>query len=62
MARPEPLLTPQELSDEIKKPPKTLAIWRSKRIGPNFLKLENGNVRYERSAVDEWLARCRASA
>ncbi len=62
MPKPDPLLTAEELAVELKKPPKTLAEWRSKRIGPDFLKLENGSVRYERKAVDEWLARCRVPA
>jgi predicted DNA-binding transcriptional regulator AlpA len=60
--KPEPLLTTSEVATWLQKPPMTLAIWRSKKIGPRFLKLENGSVRYERSAVDEWLATCRTQA
>lgn len=34
---------------------KTLEAWRSKDKGPEFLRLENNHIRYERSALDEWL-------
>ena len=34
---------------------KTLANWRSQRIGPPYLKI-NGTVRYSRKAVEKWLA------
>lgn len=34
--------------------PKTLANWRSQRIGPPFVKI-NGAIRYSRKACTEWL-------
>lgn len=36
--------------------PKTLDNWRSRRVGPPFVKINGGAVRYSRAAVDEWLA------
>ena len=42
----EPLLTPADVAGRLQKPEKTLANWRSQGIGPKFLKLENGSVRY----------------
>jgi predicted DNA-binding transcriptional regulator AlpA len=50
-----PLGTPAEVAKFLSKPEKTLAEWRSKRIGPPYVKLEGGNVRYDWAAVDEWL-------
>lgn len=55
MARPEPLMTPADLATLLNKPPKTLAEWRSKHIGPPYLKLAGGHVRYDPAAVEEWL-------
>jgi hypothetical protein len=53
------LLTPSELSKEIKTPQKTLAQWRYRHEGPPFLKLGDGPnapVRYRRSEIRKWLA------
>lgn len=50
-----PLATPKELSEYIGKPLQSCAIWRMKGIGPKFLKLENGNVRYRWEDIDAWL-------
>lgn len=36
--------------------PRTLNNWRSRRIGPPYVKI-NGAVRYSRRACSEWLAR-----
>ena len=44
-----------DLSEYLGKPKQTLAIWRMKGIGPKFIKLENGNVRYRWSDIDAWL-------
>lgn len=48
--------TPEEVATRIKRPPKTLAQWRSRGVGPRYFKLENGHVRYLRSDVDSWIA------
>lgn len=55
MARPEPLWTPADAAERLNKPEKTLANWRSQNMGPPYLKLENGSVRYRPEAVERWL-------
>jgi len=55
MAQPEPLWTPADTARRLNKPAKTLAEWRSRRIGPPWMKLEGGSVRYDPVAVEEWL-------
>ncbi|ORL86105.1 hypothetical protein A5N78_20585 [Prescottella equi] len=49
------LAKPTDLSEYLGKPIQTLAIWRMKGIGPKFLKLENGSVRYRWEEIDAWL-------
>lgn len=49
------LMKPHELAAEWQLAPKTLDNWRSRRVGPPFVKI-NGTVRYSRRAVTEWLA------
>ena len=34
---------------------KTLEAWRTTGTGPEYLRLENGHIRYKREALDEWL-------
>lgn len=55
MNAPRPLAKPAALAEYIDKPVQTLAIWRMKGIGPKFLKLENGSVRYRWADIDAWL-------
>jgi hypothetical protein len=33
----------------------TLAIWRQKKIGPRFIIMDNGRVRYRRSDVEGYM-------
>ena len=35
----------------------TLAKWRQKRIGPRFIELDNGRIRYKESDVEEYIER-----
>lgn len=51
----EDLLTPKETGVELKVQEKTLANWRSARVGPPYVKLSGGIVRYSRKAVRQWL-------
>ena len=48
------LLTPIEAACYLKCSIKTLANWRSKGIGPPFIK--KGRIAYERIELDQWLA------
>ena len=52
----EPLGTPDEVAAYLKRPPKTLAEWRSRGRGPRYFKLEGGQVRYDWADVRAWLA------
>jgi Helix-turn-helix domain len=49
------LATPDEVAAFLRKPPKTLAEWRSRGLGPSYFKVGR-DVRYSWSAVHEWLA------
>ena len=46
--------TPEGLAEFLKIQPATLTRWRYSRQGPEFVKV-GGLVRYEHSAVEEWL-------
>lgn len=52
----DPLIPPVELSDRLGLTPQLLADWRSRRVGPAYLKLGHRTVRYRSSDVDKWLA------
>lgn len=51
------LLTTQEVSEWLQVPVTTLREWRSRRsaTGPPFVTISSRQVRYRRSAVQEWL-------
>lgn len=48
-----PLATTDEVATYLKKPPKTLAEWRSRGRGPRYV-VVGRDVRYRWSDVDEW--------
>lgn len=49
------LMTPPQLAQEWQISEKTLANWRSAKVGPPYEKL-GGAVRYSRAAVSRWRA------
>jgi predicted site-specific integrase-resolvase len=49
------LVTPDEFADELGIPVKTLSEWRSRGIGPAYVKVGR-HVRYRRGAIDKWEA------
>lgn len=49
------LLTPADISAQLKIPAKTLADWRSKKTGPTFYKIGN-HIRYKATDIEAWLA------
>lgn len=49
-----PLVTPTELAEFLGVPPHTLAQWRSRGLGPAFVRIGR-HVRYRWSAVERWL-------
>jgi predicted DNA-binding transcriptional regulator AlpA len=48
------LLSDSELAQYVGKPTKTLANWRSLRIGPAYVRVGN-TIRYREVDVDRWL-------
>jgi hypothetical protein len=51
----DPLATPEEVAAHLRRPPKTLAEWRSRGRGPRYFKLEGGQIRYDWADVRAWL-------
>lgn len=47
-------LKPEEVAEDIKVNVKTLANWRSAKIGPPYAKI-NGVVRYDGEKYSQWL-------
>lgn len=52
--KPEPLALPSDVAGMLGVPEHTLAQWRSKGIGPEYIKVGR-HVRYRWSAVNSWL-------
>lgn len=51
-------LTPKELADLLGLSPITLAVWRSRRVGPPYIKLGDGKsakVLYPADKLEAWL-------
>jgi predicted DNA-binding transcriptional regulator AlpA len=55
VAKPEQLASTAEVANVLGIPGKTLVEWRSRGIGPDYLKVGR-YVRYRWSAVNAWLA------
>jgi predicted DNA-binding transcriptional regulator AlpA len=55
-ARLDELLTEPELAEILKRKRPTLANWRSKGIGPPYLRAGGRLVLYRRAEVEAWLA------
>jgi hypothetical protein len=54
----EGLLSPQQVESEYEIAQQTLANWRWKRIGPEYVKTspgKGGRVKYRRTAIEAWL-------
>jgi predicted DNA-binding transcriptional regulator AlpA len=52
----DPFLTVSEVLIELKVARSTFDDWRIKGVGPDHVKLPNGQLRVRRSALDSWLA------
>lgn len=48
------MLTTRDVAALFRVHPKTVEEWRHRGIGPRYLKLPTGTVRYTRSAVSSW--------
>ncbi len=53
---PLELLTEKELAKVTGFSPRTLQSWRCRGLGPPFLKISQGCIRYQRAEVEKWLA------
>lgn len=53
----ERLLDTRSVSVLLCIPASTLARWRQRRIGPAYIKLEGGAVRYRLSDLNDWVRR-----
>ena len=61
MTKPEEMVPPSTLADELGITESALAKWRTDGSGPPFCKLGHKVVRYPRSGVEAWkVARTRA--
>lgn len=49
-----PLGTPVEVAEHLQVPEKTLAVWRSREIGPGWHKIGR-HVRYRWEDVERWI-------
>jgi predicted DNA-binding transcriptional regulator AlpA len=54
----DPVVTPEELSAELKIPLGTIYQWSSRGTGPESFKPGGRTLRYRRSAINKWLAEC----
>lgn len=48
--------TPEEVAEYLQKTEKTLRNWRNLGIGPPYLKVEGGAIRYRWPEVEKWLS------
>lgn len=56
LLKKKPLLTPADVSILYGIPTATLSTWRSRAIGPDFVKAE-GSIFYTHKQIERWLAR-----
>lgn len=47
--------TPEEVAEYLQRDEKTLANWRSLGIGPTYIKMAGGGIRYRWPDVEKWL-------
>jgi len=53
------ILTPPATAEFLKTEPRTLEAWRSRGVGPAFIRLSGRAIRYRRSDLERWLDQCR---
>jgi predicted DNA-binding transcriptional regulator AlpA len=52
--RADPLLTPEEAAQQLGRDKKTLANWRTRKIGPSFFRF-GGRIHYRNSDIAAWI-------
>lgn len=50
----QPLLTSAQAAAHLGMAPATLKKWRGKGLGPRYLRLPTGMIRYAQADLDEW--------
>lgn len=60
--QPGDLLTPRDVAQLLRVELSTLRTWRHRRKGPPSYRLDSGAVRYDRDAVEAYLAAQKAAA
>lgn len=53
-------MTPSDVADDLGVPPRLLAQWRYRKVGPPYVKVE-GHVRYDSDDLDEYKRRQRVT-
>ena len=46
---------PEEVAEYLQRDEKTLANWRSLGVGPAYIKMAGGGIRYRWADVEKWL-------
>lgn len=54
-ARPQPLMTTPEAAAYLHFPEKTVKDWRRRSVGPVYIRINGGHVRYRLRDLDAWL-------
>jgi predicted DNA-binding transcriptional regulator AlpA len=57
-AAPDPVVTPEELSAELKVPLSTVYQWNYKGTGPEPFRPGGRQLRWRRSVINKWLEEC----
>lgn len=57
LLKKKPILTPVEVNQLYGISVATLATWRSRGLGPDYIKAE-GNVFYKNNQIEKWLDKC----
>lgn len=56
VAKPKPLLNEKETADLLGIKGQTLAIWRSRGVGPSWVKIEQRRVMYRLEDIERYIA------
>lgn len=56
LEKPKPMLNEKETADLLGVKSQTLAIWRSRGVGPDYCRLEQRRVMYRREDIDRYIS------
>ena len=49
------MLNTREVAERLRRHPDTIKAWRSRGLGPPFVRTETGGILYDETALQEWL-------